>query len=382
MPKIPTFPDEPTPPTDHDIELEAAAESAEGLKLEARQEAAEHLRLEALEDGVKDVEREAKIDELELAGELVALSQDEPIGRFAKGGWDSGAKRGGDVIGGIKIVPAPIEKGKKNWYTLPTWKQSRELQRIMGTYRPPRDAPKDERTAKRLVRDGAIRRGGSLKENGDGPADAILKAGKPKPRPQAAVALPDPIKGSCLQCGKDLPRYGIRADAKFCQGNNNSCSNEYRYRKKLRDEADRVFNTNQQGEYADRMLSLHRHAAGAMRSSADRLGLDVNFVATAEGVMAIHSKPLPPLARQFSMWVETGEGYLIDRVGVAADTAEGTLFTFEVPRSGVCKEVWIEFEGDPGPTYEPKAPEFAQAATDVSHVRGPKRSSRRIRGSL
>jgi hypothetical protein len=105
------------------------------------------------------------------------------------------------------------------WYAKSGRAQRRALEKIMGTYRPRASDPIALPTSRNDVRGP-----GTLKDYHESEkvrrrnteADALIKAAAPAPIMQAPVAAPEPIMGYCRECHKALPRYGIRADAKFC----------------------------------------------------------------------------------------------------------------------------------------------------------------------
>lgn len=207
-----------TEPTDTEAEIELAARRVE----------AEDLKIEARQDRVKDIEREAKIERLESVGDLVDKPKAQTVqrGPFAHGDYGT---QDNTAANPAKIQPS--------WYTKSQATQRKELEKIMGTYRPVRGARKIT-----LHDPGDPIRPGSLKDRHENPdvrrrnikADSIL--GKATPFiPKRPASAPEPVMGYCRGCHKALPRYGIRADTKFCQDNNGKCSREFHNREKNRE---------------------------------------------------------------------------------------------------------------------------------------------------
>jgi hypothetical protein len=206
------------------------------IELEARREDVEHLRLEARRDAVKDVEREQKIEALESKGDLVDRAAKAPAikkGAFGHADWNIQDK--------VTIAPAKLQK---SWYTKSQAAQARELQKICGTWRPPRGG------RKLTVRDVVdFARPGTLKDHHESKivrrrtteADAILDS-HPIPKiPVAPAPAPEPVMGYCQSCHKALPRFGIRADTKFCQDNNGKCRADHNRREANREKLGAIF---------------------------------------------------------------------------------------------------------------------------------------------
>ena len=206
-------PEDPEYTAKPDPELEAVKEAEQGLSHETRQDEAEALKIEAAQDGIKDVDREAKIERLESAGDMV--EENRPAikkGALADGNWHS--DRG-------KPKPAKTEKA---WYRLSLRRQDIELQKISGTYRPRRGDPhsksrKPDRPEDRVIQSGPLyeaHESPKVRRN-DAMASGILEADEskkpqpPKPKPPALPA----VMGYCRECHKAIPR-GMRTDAKFC----------------------------------------------------------------------------------------------------------------------------------------------------------------------
>jgi hypothetical protein len=312
-------------------------------KLEARRDKAEELKLEARRDGVIDVALEARIERLESSGDMVEETK-EPVRKAFSG---SG---GADIFDGVKVTPARTEKG---WYAKSARAQRIALEKMMGTYRR-HDGDPYVATRADGGKEYRIRRNGPLRDaadrSHDAAADTILITAADKAAPKPPVPPPplppDPVKGYCRECHKALPRYGIRPDSKFCS---EAHSKAFRRRQADRDALDRAFKDYQHGRYADRMLSIHRAAAEAMRASAVRCEIKADFIATADGVMA-SSDTLPPIVADMFVQLVVNDGYVMrtPRVVVTADGA-GALYTFEVScPEGDASVAWIRFEGDPG----------------------------------
>jgi hypothetical protein len=246
------------PKKDSDLELEVAAE--------VRRDEAEDLRLEARLDGKKDVDREARIDELESAGDLVEAASSEkrnlvvadlvaashvPIDLTSLELTEKFNLGVGDVPTG-KHVPTGFtslqwarktagkdaEKGKNSWYRKSGRVQGRELQKIMGTYRPHKNDPKPKKKSRN-----GVRNNGSLSDYHESPkvrqriteADGLLKVEKPK-RSKVPTAPPLPATiGYCHYCTGPIPE-DMRDDSKFCTGAHRTA---FFRRKALRDKANK-----------------------------------------------------------------------------------------------------------------------------------------------
>jgi hypothetical protein len=297
-------------------------------------------------------------------------NQDKPVvknGTFIHGDWGTSDD--------VKIIPARPEKG---YFAKSMRARTIELEKISGTHRPTGKGPKSKPVTD-LARPGTLkdRHESKAVRDLDIEADAALLAGDsantaPPKRPAPA---PEPIMGYCLNCSKALPRFGIRPDTKFCQ-NNGRCSREYRAREANRDRLDRAFKDYRTGKHADRMFSIHCMAADAMWDSADRCGIkDVSFEAIDDGVLVVHSAPLPPIEPGGRVQLEAGDGYTVHRIETTAtiEDGTGTLFTFEIysnwagvasplPPETPCRPdgfaqiVWLKFDGDPGASPRPTTP--------------------------
>jgi hypothetical protein len=187
------------------------------IELESRLESAEDLRLKALEDGVRDVAREARIERLESAGDMVEENRLAiKNGALADGNWHS--DRG-------KVKPAETEK---TWYKLSDRRQQIELQKIAGTYRPGRGDPRSK-SRKPDTSEDRIFTPGSLHDKHESAhvrrnntvADGIIKADRAKAKTKAKtkakpqLPAPEQILGYCRECNGPIPR-NMRADAVFC----------------------------------------------------------------------------------------------------------------------------------------------------------------------
>jgi hypothetical protein len=251
---------------------------------------------------------------------------------LVQGGWDTRDNP--------KIAPAKQEKG---WYAKSPEAQRKEIEKICGTHR----SGGSHTTRTPTPQGSRLAQPWTLKDKNDGAADALIKAGaKPKSKP-APVASPEPIAGSCLHCGNDLPRYGLQAGARFC---NKAHANAFNYQKAQRDKANKAFKDYQPSKHSERMLDIHRHVAGAMRDSAERCGIAATFTATDGGVLAVHVSPLPLIAPGRG-WVQSEgrDGYDMHRIEIVATaTNEGTLFEVLCHPEGDVRMAWIEFAGDPG----------------------------------
>lgn len=240
----------------HD-EVDPAYAKGSDSKLEAaeqaRLEAAENLTLEARRDGVKDVEREAKIDHLESASDLVATAAKDPdagkIGTFVNDDWR--------VQDNTKIVPAEKDDA---WFEMTPMAQAKYLQQDAGTYRP-------EGGVRALTRQ---RSRGNLKERErliDLGSTVLLKAGAPQPVPSGPRW--------CLHC-TGLIGPEVRSVAKFC------CSNhrvEF-FRDKTKRDAGWVKVTDCRAADADMPFHFHERAPEATVPMSAMHAIRSNQVAT------------------------------------------------------------------------------------------------------
>jgi hypothetical protein len=186
MKSSPEEPKEPESANGSDSELEAAAEQ--------RIDAAENLRLEAKRDGVKDIEREAKIDELESASDLVATAAQDPDA--GKTGALAHADYG--VQDNTKIVTANVEPA---WFQKTMAARRRELEKMMGTSRPPGGV----RALTRERTRGNLKTPMGLLDLGNA---ILIKAGAPK------QSTPDTPRW-CLHCTGPIDS-DMRSVSKFC----------------------------------------------------------------------------------------------------------------------------------------------------------------------
>jgi hypothetical protein len=345
------------------LKLEAIRETAKELRVEDSQEEAEDLRLKALEDRIRDVEREVKIEQLEAGDNLLnEVNQDTATGTFAQGGWHSDRKK-------IK-TPAKDD----GWFSKPARAQRKILQKKIGSYRPEPDDPISQRPRAKGVAEGSLFDLHPLSRVRirDVEATSTIRAAKPAPLPVKPVhpgAAEEPIPGRCWECYTPL-RKRDRAGTKFCTDNMGECRKTYNAREADRAERARLWKEWDDSQHEKRMLSVHRAAAEAMYLSALRCGIkEGTFQATADGVLAVHTKPLPPLNPQALVSVddEVGSLYAIRGFGVqhisgsnyhevevvATATATGTLFEFKLPcrPEGTANHITLGFEGDPGPEW-------------------------------
>jgi hypothetical protein len=216
---------------------DAVTEPDTEILIEARLDEAEGLKLEASRDGVKDIERDARIEELESTGDMVADIPKDLIEK--KGVFVQDAYGTRDRV--VSSVGKPMQPG---WYAKSESAQRRALERMMGTYRPHATDPIVLPTSRNGVRSPGTLKDYHESENvrhRNTEADAIFTANpatKPPPKPAPA---PEPIMGYCWGCHKALPRYGIRADTRFCQDNGGKCSREFRNREANRAILDAAF---------------------------------------------------------------------------------------------------------------------------------------------
>jgi hypothetical protein len=313
------------------------------IEMEARREAAEDLKLEALQDRLKDVEREARIERLEAGDDLLnEVNQDN----------SQGAVRADRDDRREKYTSAKVEKG---WYVKPERTQRRILQKKLGSYRPDRNDPVPTKSHGGVV-EGSLFDLHPLKKvrQRDVEATGAIRAAIAAPLPVKPVSpglAEEPIPGRCWECYKPLRRRD-RAGTKFCTDNMGECRKAYNSREADRAALKEIFKDWSDSQHGGRMLSIYRKGAAAMSRSAKRCGIKEGaFVATADGVLATNTKPLPPIEPQVSVRLEDGDGYRYHQVEIAAINVEGgTLFTFEMPcrPEGDAIDLRLSFEGDPG----------------------------------
>jgi hypothetical protein len=329
---------------------ELEAETAYAAE-QARLEAAENLTLEARRDGVKDVEREAKIDELESAGDLVeGALKDRAVGAF----------RGERKTADRKINPVRMDK---RWYGKTERTQRRIMQKKLGSYRPEPDDPVNQKPHAKAVVEGSLFDLHPLSRvrKRDVEATGTIRAAIPTPLPIKPPPAPaPPEEGRCWECYLPIRKSGknkLRAGTNFCTDNMGECRKAYNSREADRAALNQIFKDWSDSRHGDRMLSIHRLAAEAMSDSADRCGIkDVTFVADPDGVLAVHANPLPPIVHCLTaceVLVAAGDGYAMLHVEVIATEVDGgTLYTFETdPPEGNAQIASIKFEGDPGREY-------------------------------
>jgi hypothetical protein len=350
-----------------DPEMEAIRETAKELKIEAAREVeAEDLKDEALEDRVFDVEREERIEKLEAGDDLLnEVNQDTATGPFAKGGWHSVKE----------IKPAAKDDG---WFAKPARTQRRELQKKIGSYRPEPDDPISQRQRPKGVANGSLFDMHPLSRvrQRDAEATSTIREAKPAPLPVKPVhpgAAEKPIEGCCWWCYKPF-RKRDRKGTKFCTDNRGECRKLYNDLAADRAEQEELWNDWEERQHAKRMHSIHSVAAEAMYLSAIGCGIkEGTFQATADGVLAVHTKPLPPVVPQssnaqilvhlndeggaihaFQLGTQRIHGRKHHEVGVVATATDtGTLFTFKLPcrPEGSANYITLAFEGDPGPEW-------------------------------
>jgi hypothetical protein len=316
-----------------DSELEAATD--------ARLDDAESLKSEARRDGIKDVAREALIDHLEASGDLVEDAlKDHPVGAF----------RGERKTSDRKINPARMDKG---WYGKTERTQRRMLQKKLGSYRPEPDDPVNQKPHAKGVAEGRLFDPHPLLEvrKRDVDATGTIKAATPPPLPVRPAPDHEPIPGRCWWDYKPL-RKRDRAGTKFCTDNKGKCRRAWNAHEADRAAITEIFNEWSASRHGGRILSIHQAAAEAMFSSAARCGIkEGTFMATADGVLATHDAPLPPIELQGSVRVAAVDGYARHEVGIIATQADGgTLYMFEMNfrPEGDAVDVRLRFEGDPG----------------------------------
>jgi hypothetical protein len=317
------------------------------LDLEARQDEAEDLKLEARRDGVKDVEREAKIDQLESIGDLVGEAL--PIGAF----------RGERKTPDRKINPVRIDK---SWHVKTERTQRRILQKKIGSYRPEPDDPVNQKPPGKSVAEGSLFDLHPLSRvrKRDVEATSVIRAAVPAPLPVKPVSpgpAEEPIPGRCLECYTPL-RKRDRAGTKFCTDNMGECRKAYNSREADRAARNEIFKEWSDRRHGERMFSIHCRAADAMYFSAIRCGINVTFTADDDGVLAVHTQPLPPFGPKCCVSVEDGDGYRFHDVEIVATPADaGTLYAVEMKArpEGNAQVFQLSFEGDPGPEWTGEA---------------------------
>jgi hypothetical protein len=347
-----------------DLKTEAIRETSKELKAEAHLDEAESLKLDAL-DRIKDPEREDQIEKLESAGDL--FEEARPLAP------DRDDRR-------EKIKPAKVEKA---WFTKTEAAQRRVLQKKLGSYRPEPDDPISQRPPAKAVAEGSLfdKHPLSRVRIRGVEATGTIKAAIPAPLPVKPVnpgLAEEPIPGRCLECYKPL-RKRDRAGTKFCTDNMGDCRKAYNAREANRAERNELWKAWDDSQHDKRMLSIHCAAADAMWRSAVRCGIDVTFTADDDGVMTVHTKPLPPIVPlygsimpcfvtadgiqrgpvqpQIFVWLEVDDGSVHHDVEiVATETDTGTLYSFEMARpEGFARDFGIGFEGDPGPEWTSEA---------------------------
>jgi hypothetical protein len=325
---------------------------------EQRIDAAENLRLEAKHDGVKDISREAEIDELESAGDLVEDAiKDRPVGAF----------RGERKTPDRKINPVRVNK---SWHVKSERTQRRILQQKLGSYSPEADDPVPQNSYVKAVSEGSLfdRHPLSRVRQRDVEATRAIRTAIPdhppvKPPPRPAP----PAEGRCWRCRLPIRKSGknkVRAGTHFCTDNRGECRIAFNDLEAYRDERTEIWTAWNDSQHETRMLSIHRLAATAMRGSADRCGIDATFVATVDGILVTHDAPLPPIRPGVCVQGEAQDGtaydgYIHQVAIVATDTDAGTMYTFEMqcrPKGIVRAVLCIEFEGDPGVSPPKRTP--------------------------
>jgi hypothetical protein len=343
---------------------ETIRETAKEQRAEDLIDVAQDLRDQALEDRIRDVEREAKIEQLEAGDDLLnEVNQDTATGTFAQGGWHSDRKK-------IK-TPAKDD----GWFLKTERAQRRVLQKKLGSYRPEPDDPVNQRRPAKSVAEGSLFDLHPLSRvrRRDVEATGTIRAAISAPMPVKPVhpgAAEEPIPGRCWWDYKPL-RKRDRAGTKFCTDNMGECRKRYNAREADRAEREELWKAWDDSQHEKRMFSIHRRAADALYSSAIRCGLDVTFMADDDGVLAVHTKPLPPIVPlygsimpcfviqrgpvrpQIFVWLEVDDGSVHHDVEiVATETDTGTLYSFEMARpEGFARDFGIGFEGDPGPEW-------------------------------
>jgi hypothetical protein len=334
--------------------------------IEAQRDEAETLKIEALQDGVKDIEREARIEKLDAGDDLVNEVDHDNSQKAVRADRDDRRE---------KYKSAKVEKA---WFDKTGRTQRRILQQKNGSYRPEADDPVSHGRP-RVIVEGSLfdlhplARVRKLDVKATGTIRAAIPSAPLPVRPISPGPAEEPIPGRCLECYTPL-RKRDRAGTKFCTDNMGECRKAYNSREADRAILDRRFKDYQISKQADRVLSIHRVAADAMRHSAARCGIkDASFVSTDEGVLAVHAVPLPPIEPEVWVQLESGDGFTSHRVEiVATDADEGTLYTFgifsnwvgmapalaETPcqPEGFAIDIGLGFEGDPGEVPPTPAP--------------------------
>ena len=211
----------------------------------------------------------------------------------------------------------------------------------------------------------------------------------PAPLPVKPVSpgpAEEPIPGRCWECYLPIRKSGkneVRTGTKFCTDNMGECRRRYNDREADRAERSKIFAEWSDSRHGERMFSIHCAAADAMYSSAIRCGINVTFTADDDGVLAVHTQPLPPFGPKCCVSVEAGDGYKYHDVEIVATAVDaGTLYTFEMKArpEGNAQVFQLSFEGDPGLEWAGEASADA-GSTSTSWRRNvcrSKRSHRRV----
>jgi hypothetical protein len=305
--------------------------------------------IDILEESEPDLTAGRSSDtDLESAGDLVEDAlKDRPIGAF----------RGERKTPDRKINPVRIDNG---WYVKTARTQRRILQKKVGSYRPEPDDPVNQRLpGKSAIVEGRLFDPHPLSRvrQRDVKATAAIRAAIPAPLPVRPAPDHEPMPGCCWWDHKPLRKRGkskVRTGTRFCTDNMGACRRAWNAREAKLAEGTKIHQDWLDSLHDERMFSIHCAAALAMYFSANRCGLNVTFTADDDGVLAVHTEPLPPFGRKCCVNVEAGDGYKYHDVELVATAVDaGTLFTVEMKArpEGDAQVFRLSFEGDPGPKW-------------------------------
>jgi hypothetical protein len=195
--------------------------------------------------------------------------------------------------------------------------------------------------------------GGTPKDDQTNPVVPTYRAG------------PEVKMGRCHHCNKEIPRVGVPSSTKFCP-DKPACARAYRYKEKLRAEANKAFKDYHQSAQAkaEAVLAAEAYhvAAREMIDSAGRAGIEgAAFFATPAGVMGRADEVLPPVRiRAISNTDHPRYGaFPVERIVEvqASDVPEynALLYSFDFPSRrpgeiGLVTGLEVRFLGDPGST--------------------------------
>jgi hypothetical protein len=253
-------PEEPKEDSDSEISIEARRDEAEALKLAARR------------DGVKDIEREAKIDELESAGDLVAGLPKDEKGVFVRSGFKTRDK-------------AEIEPG----FVPPKHPKNRShdlgMSKING-HRGQLSPPRRKRATKWELEMRAAKKVAVAN---------MVAAWQEKKNTGHRHAARGRLR-NCEYCNLPLP-YKLKVGTRY----HPECKADAALKRAAEIERNKVFQTEasiaQNAADADQRFYNYREVTAEMQRSAHRIGRDdVIFCASPGGVIVANdNQPLPEI---------------------------------------------------------------------------------------